>query len=221
MASSTTSIERRPFPWVRLLLGLAAFVLVGWGAGELWTSVVGTLESEAMRHLAEERVDTLVTMARVVTWAGSAYLLVPLAVICCLAFLRAGCPREALTVALGLGGAMLISDLVKLLTARARPAVEHLQAVTGSSFPSGHTTQAAAFWLSLALALGRVTASRRAARLAVVAALLITLVVGWSRVYLGVHYPSDVIAGFLLGGGWALYVSRLTRPPGGSGPPGR
>ena len=65
----------------------------------------------------------------------------------------AACVEGALIVALGLLGGALMADLIKLLVARPRPPVEHLQAVGGYSFPSGHATQAAAFWVSLLLAV--------------------------------------------------------------------
>jgi membrane-associated phospholipid phosphatase len=200
-------------PAARLVLGLAAFVLLGWGVGELWTSLVESAELNVVRDVAAQRTAALTDVARVLTWAGSAFLLVPLALIACLVFARAGLHREALAVALSLGGAMLISDLVKLLVSRPRPPVEHLQAVTGSSFPSGHATQARAFWLSLVLALPAAGGSPRLTRVAGGLALLIVLAVAASRVYLGVHYPSDVVAGLLLGSGWAIYVSRCLPDP--------
>ena len=199
----------------QLLIGLAVFVAIGWAAGELWTSIAGSIEQEAMRRLAEERTEALISAARFITWAGSAFVLVPLAVGCCLLFVRVGMRREALRLAVSLGGAMAISDLVKLLTSRPRPSVEHLQAVTGSSFPSGHTTQAAAFWLALALTLRGAALPRRTVWLASAGALLIALAVAWSRVYLGVHYPSDVAAGLLLGSGWAVFVAHVLCTPGG------
>jgi len=198
-------------PAARLVLGLAVFVLLGWGAGELWTSVVGSVELNAVRDVAAQRSAALTEVARVVTWAGSAFLLVPLALIACLALVRASLRREALAVALSLGGAMLISDWVKLLVSRPRPPVEHLQAVTGSSFPSGHATQASAFWFSLVFVLPAAGASSRLTHVAEGLALVIVLAVAASRVYLGVHYPSDVVAGMLLGSGWAVYVSRCVR----------
>jgi undecaprenyl-diphosphatase len=195
-------------PAARLVLGLAVFVLLGWGVGELWTSVVDSLELNAARNVAAQRTAALTDVARVLTWAGSAFLLVPLAVIACLGFARAGLHRQALAVALSLGGAMLISDWIKLLVARPRPPVEHLQMVTGSSFPSGHATQASAFWFSLVFAIAAAGASPKLIRVAGGLALAAVLVVAASRVYLGVHYPSDVIAGMLLGTGWAAHVSR-------------
>jgi len=198
-------------PAARLMLGLAVFVLVGWGIGELWTSVVESVELNVVRDVAAQRTAVLTDVVRVITWAGSAFLLIPLALIICLAFVRAGLRREALVVALSLGGAMLISGGVKLLVSRPRPPVEHLQAVTGSSFPSGHTTQASAFWVSLVFAMPAAGASPRQTRVAGGLALLIVLAVATSRVYLGVHYPADVIAGALLGTGWATFVASCVR----------
>lgn len=195
----------------RLVLGLVVFVIVGWGVGEIWTSVVESVELNAVRDVAAQRTAALTDIMRVVTWAGSAFLLVPLALIACLAFARADLRREALAVALSLDGAMLISVVIKLLVSRPRPPVEHLQAVTGSSFPSGHTTQASAFWFSLVFAMPAAGASQKQTRVAAWLALLIVLAVAASRVYLGVHYPADVIAGALLGTGWAMFVAGCVR----------
>jgi undecaprenyl-diphosphatase len=198
-------------PAARLVLGLLAFVLVGWAVGAVWTSVVGSGELEAMRNIADQRSAGLTAVARAVTWAGSAFVLVPLAVVCCLVLVRAGLRREACAVALSLAGAMLISDVVKLLVSRPRPPVEHLQSVTGSSFPSGHATQASAFWFSLVLALRATRATPMLLRAAGALALALVVAVALSRVYLGVHYPADVIAGVLLGTGWAVFVARCLR----------
>jgi undecaprenyl-diphosphatase len=195
----------------RLLLGLVAFVLVGWGVGELVLSVLASADLNAVRDVAAERSEIATHVARVVTWAGSAFLLVPLALIVCLVLGRVGLRREALAIALGLGGATLIAACVKLLVSRPRPPVEHLQAMTGWSFPSGHATQASAFWFSLVLALHTAGAPSAATGAVAGFALLIVLLVATSRVYLGVHYPSDVAAGVLLGTGWALYVSHRLR----------
>ena len=200
-------------PAARLALGLLIFVLIAWGVGELWISLAGSTDLEAVRSVARERSPGLTTAAKATTWAGSAVTLVPLALVCCVALVRVGLRREALAVAVSLAGAILIYDVTKLLVSRPRPPLERLQLVHGSSFPSGHAAQAGAFWCSLVLALGAAGAPRLAAGLFAAIALVLVLAVAGSRVYLGVHYPADVVAGVLLGAGWAAFVSRSLRDP--------
>lgn len=198
-------------PAARLALGLVVFVLVGWVTGALVTALVGSGGLDVVSDVASERSAGLTAVARTVTWAGSAFVLVPLALLCCLLLARAGLRREACAVALSLAGAMLLSDVVKLLVSRPRPPVEHLQTVTGSSFPSGHATQASAFWFSLVLALAAAGVAPLVTRVAAGLALVLVLAVALSRVYLGVHYPGDVIAGVLLGTSWAVFAARSMR----------
>lgn len=198
----------------RLALGFVVFVLVGWGMGTLWVAIAGPGDFEAVRSLADQRSTGLTTAARVVTWAGSAWVLLPLALACCALLIRAGLRRDAFAVAVSLGGAMLLANVVKLLVSRPRPPVQRLQAVTGSSFPSGHATQASAFWFSLVLVLQAAPVAPWLVRVARALAVMLVAAVAVSRVYLGVHYPSDVLAGVLLGTGWAIFVSRCTKEAG-------
>jgi undecaprenyl-diphosphatase len=100
-----------------------------------------------------------------------------------------------------------ISELQKYWVARARPDLEaHLAIVKTSSFPSGHANSSMIFYLTLALVL---TAGTRWHRLAVAVAVLLSILVGLSRVMLGVHWPSDVIGGWALGMLWVLMTLRL------------
>src|SRR5262249_9683137 len=108
----------------RLAVGFAVVLLLGWGLGELWLALADTAEADFMRGVAAQRGEALIEAARVLTWLGSAYLLVPLAAILCALLARRGMAADALAVALSLGGAMLLSDLIKLLVSRPRPAVE-------------------------------------------------------------------------------------------------
>jgi undecaprenyl-diphosphatase len=191
----------------RLLVGLLVLVLAAWGVGELLVGSLGSAETEFMRDLAAERTPGVSELARLVTWLGSLWLLVPVGVVCCTLLARAGLVIEAVALAVALLGATVIADVTKALTSRPRPPVEHLQRVVGSSFPSTHATQASAFWLSLVLAVRHARIAKRTTIAAAAAAMVAVAAVAWSRVYLGVHYPSDVLAGVALGTGWALYTS--------------
>lgn len=100
------------------------------------------------------------------------------------------------------GGAV---DVIKGLVLRARPdLVPHLVDASGYSFPSGHATSSAVVYLTLAALAGQVTRDRIGRRYLLVVAVLLVGAIGCSRVYLGVHWPSDVLAGWSFGTLWAL-----------------
>lgn len=102
-------------------------------------------------------------------------------------------------------GGIGLSDIFKALFGRVRPDfVPHLAEETSSSFPSGHATYAAIAYITFALLLGRLVPNRVARAYLAGAAAGLVMLVGFSRVYLGVHYPSDVLAGWCLGTSWAL-----------------
>ena len=107
------------------------------------------------------------------------------------------------TVAAAGGG--LLETVLKQLFSRGRPSVvPHLVAVTSSSFPSGHSMLGAIMYLTLGALLARFATRRRTRIYLLTVAVLTTVVVGATRVYLGVHYPSDVFAGWCVGLIWAL-----------------
>lgn len=99
----------------------------------------------------------------------------------------------------------ILSAQAKLLFNRPRPElVDHLVDVRGLSFPSGHATNSAIIYLTLALLITQVVPGRSTRRYIIAVAVFLTGIVGISRVYLGVHWPSDVLAGWSIGTCWAL-----------------
>ena len=113
--------------------------------------------------------------------------------------------RAAVYVAVASLGSLLISSGLKELFDRPRPnLVPHGSQVYTSSFPSGHSTMAAAAYLTLGLVASQFVARRRLKVLLIGVAMVVTAAVGVSRVYLGVHWPSDVLAGWAVGLAWAL-----------------
>ncbi len=123
-----------------------------------------------------------------------------------------GMYRNAAFVFLASVGGWMLNDLLKEVFARPRPqVVPHLRQVMSLSFPSGHALTSAAVYLTLGALLMRVAQSRLAKFYCMFIAMLATLLVGSTRVYLGVHYPTDVLAGWLIGISWALFCWLLER----------
>lgn len=120
-------------------------------------------------------------------------------------FLLEGRYSEAGLLLIAVVGGILLSTLLKLGFDRPRPdLVPHLSHVVTASFPSGHTKLSAVTYLTLGALLARMHSQVRVKSYLLLMAILLTLLVGISRVYLGVHWPTDVLAGWLLGGAWAL-----------------
>ncbi len=105
-------------------------------------------------------------------------------------------------------GQALLNNGLKLIVDRERPEIFQLAGHAGSSFPSGHSAAAAATWLAVALVLGRGRSRRTQAMLAG-AAVLIAVAVAATRVLLGVHWLTDVIAGVLVGWGWFIVAAAV------------
>ncbi len=147
----------------------------------------------------------LVLLARVFTFLGEPTVLIGagFAVALWLWWVRRGRFALALLLVILLGRGL--SEVQKLWIARARPTLDpHLVAAKTSSSPSGHATSSMIFYLTLALALAP-PGWRRAAALG---AILLSLLVGLSRVMLGVHWPSDVVGGWSFGLLWVLLTLR-------------
>lgn len=113
--------------------------------------------------------------------------------------------RDAWVVAVGVLGALLWSLALKEVFARPRPAlVPHASIVYTASFPSGHSTLAAATYLTLGMVLAHVHRGGRLRAYLLGSMILLAVLVGVSRVYVGVHWPTDVLAGWTLGAAWAV-----------------
>lgn len=188
---------------IRYIVALVALTatwlaMLTWGGGPLDRAIYQALYSGG--HPA------LVIVARVFTALGEPTVLIAAGIITAVLLWRAGhrhLPWVLIAITM-IGRA--VSELQKYWIARARPDLEpHLVVVKTSSFPSGHATSSMIFYLTLALVL---TAGTKWRRIAAVAAVLLSLLIGASRVMLGVHWPSDVIGGWCFGMLWVLLTLR-------------
>lgn len=114
--------------------------------------------------------------------------------------------RRALAalVAVSVLGGVAISNLLKMVFDRDRPDLPTSVRVFTSSFPSGHATLSAISFLTLGALLAQTSPDPRVKAYFAILAILLTIAVGISRVYLGVHFASDVLAGWCVGSAWAL-----------------
>jgi len=213
---------------------LLALVALGWFATILAAGILcGDLlrlaerpdgstafDSSITTWMVGHRTGALTTLARLLSTVGSQKVLIPVAAVA--AVLLVGRRRLVLAglVVVAWGGALGLYNLVKHFVHRPRPPADlWLTKVTSTSFPSGHATQSLATFMALAFVAAALVA--RAGGAAKWLALALAAGIGLSRVYLGVHWTTDVIAGWLIGAAWIATVAWGTqvatligRPPG-------
>jgi undecaprenyl-diphosphatase len=130
---------------------------------------------------------------------------------------------EALLLFAAVAGGSLVGTALKHVFARPRPElVAHLSEVHTQSFPSGHAMQSAVVFLTIAALVASVHRRLRERLYLIGVAVALTLLVGVSRIYLGVHYPTDVLAGWSAGAAWAMLcwlAARLLQRRGSLEPP--
>ncbi|MBY6128877.1 phosphatase PAP2 family protein [Qipengyuania aquimaris] len=118
--------------------------------------------------------------------------------------------QQAFYTALATGGGAIFGTVLKSLFARARPeVVPHLVEVNSLSFPSGHSMNSAIVYLTLAVMISRSFEERKTRIFIIGVAALLVLTIGFTRLYLGVHYPTDVLGGWTVGATWALAMGLI------------
>lgn len=187
-------IDRRRAAVMCLLALMAAAVMV---AEDALNGESRPIDKAALLWLREHVPAALAPWFEAITFTASSTLLTPLTIAATVWLLATRRRPGALLVAGSVVGAALVVYVMKLIIGRERPALWEVQWYWGSSFPSGHTLVMAAFATSMALVAGRVWPGVRVP--ALVLALLWTLLVGFSRLVLGVHWPTDVMVAACLG----------------------
>lgn len=202
-----------------------AFAFGGIAQDVLAHEEIVTIDPRVLAFVLAHRTGWLTVVMQAVTWLGSGVVLVPVLVAMSLILVWW---RRDLRVPVELwvtyGGAVVLYTAAKSLVGRPRPpAVDALAHASNAAFPSGHATQAIAAWGILALVL--VVGHARVWRVVVpVCAFVIVVLVGMSRIYLGVHWLTDVLGGYTLGGAWlalvlAYHLHSAARLPGAAEPP--
>jgi membrane-associated phospholipid phosphatase len=187
----SSAVRRDPWPWVALASGLAFLVLATVVARR------GGLPGDGPIADAIRRLPIPIGFWQACTFLGGA-VLIPIGVTFVLVAAVGRRPRLALIVAITLLVATFFTDAIKDYVARPRPP-DPIVPATGYGFPSGHTLNSTATYGLLALVTWRARLRASVRRLAVVAGIVLPALIGLSRIALGVHWPSDVVGGWLLG----------------------
>jgi len=146
-----------------------------------------------------------VELARNVSALGSAFVVTTLALLVAGYCALRGQGSRVVLIVVAVGGGYLLGNTLKAGYGRERPdVVPHLSQVTSASFPSTHAMASATIYLTLGGLLAHASLRRREKIYFILTAFLLTFLVGLSRVFLGVHYPSDVVAGWSAGTAWAV-----------------
>jgi undecaprenyl-diphosphatase len=198
---------------------IAALVLFGWLAHEVLRGGTRALDTGARTFAQHIATPVLTNVLRGFTFLGEWLSITELTLLSIVLFYRAGRKRSAILIAVTTAGGALLETTLKLIFRRHRPEPffgTHLP--SSYSFPSGHAVLAFCFFGSMA-ALLTAREPKRGVRVALwTAAAVIAALIGFSRVYLGVHYASDVIAGYTAAVVWiftvaSVYKMRQARRP--------
>ena len=208
-----------------LTFTVALGALCAWAFGGLTQDVVAhdelaRIDPRFESYVIAHRSGWATVLMKAVTWLGSNLVLIPLVLgLGGYFILRRRDWRPLAKLAASLLGAVLLYEIVKPLVGRPRPPARFQVGYhfSGSAFPSGHTTQGIAVWGMIALLTAAALGRRK--YIPFVVAVLIVVVVGFSRIYLGAHWLSDVLGGYALGGLWlslliAVILAR-SKPRGG------
>jgi undecaprenyl-diphosphatase len=224
MASRRFDIRRLTFSWPAVEAGTLVSILIVAGGVLIFSELMEMIEGEphafdrfvllALRSPTDSSdpvgAGWVELMFRDITSLGGAAILTLMTAAVIGFLLIDGKQAAANFVLASVAGGSLLSTILKLIFARPRPnIVPHLVEVSSASFPSGHAMLSAVVYLTLGALLSRVEGPPRIKIYILSVAILLTFLVGVSRVYLGVHWPTDVLAGWCAGAAWATLCWRI------------
>jgi len=177
---------------------------------ELIEGDVSAMDSSVLHAMSEQRSPWLTVAALDVTALGSITLVVLFSAFTFVVLLVLRDKMGALQLLVASAGASVLTIATKNLLERIRPQeAQQLIVVSGFSYPSGHSVSTSALYLTIAIIASRYIQHSGARAALFVAVWVVLIMIGASRVYLGVHYMTDVVSGLLLGAAWALVLAGI------------
>ncbi|KGE16756.1 phosphatase PAP2 family protein [Paenibacillus wynnii] len=177
--------------------GIAVLVANNW---------ITPLDHFIIKNVQSAESPFLTSMAKGLSFVGSSQLALEIAVITMVLLIIVVRHRMELVLFLWVVvlGSQILNTFLKLQFHRERPSINQLIKQGGYSFPSGHSMTAFSLYVVIAYLLWHSINSKAGRGLLIAGTILLTVGIGWSRVYLGVHYPSDVLGGYAASGAWLM-----------------
>lgn len=195
-----------------LLAAAGALLFFAWLSQQMLAGGALAFDDSIRALVHQHACPALTACMRAVSIIGAPGVLLTLGILVVVVYVRQGRPRTALLFVITMAGAVILDTLLKLLFHRTRPvAFFGLKEPSSYSFPSGHALVSCAYFGVLAAFASARTASRWRRRIYWTVAALLTGIIGFSRIYLGVHYPSDVLAGYATAIVWVFSVATARR----------
>lgn len=199
--------QKKNIKWVIVLICISIFVYL---MQAVWGSRVLPIDTSGYGFMSKHFIsNSLTPVMRLITQFGGTILMIVWA-LASLVLIKN--KRIAISVVSNLVLIALLNNILKLIVRRARPTGFRLIAETGYSFPSGHSMVSMAFYGYLIYLIYKNVRSKKLRWALITCFSLLILIIGMSRIYLGVHYTSDVFAGFLFSLGYLVIYTKLTDP---------
>ena len=199
--------QKKNIKWVIVLICISIFVYL---MQAVWGSRVLPIDTSGYGFMSKHFIsNSLTPVRRLITQFGGTILMIVWA-LASLVLIKN--KRIAISVVSNLVLIALLNNILKLIVRRARPTGFRLIAETGYSFPSGHSMVSMAFYGYLIYLIYKNVRNKKLRWTLITCFSLLILIIGMSRIYLGVHYTSDVFAGFLFSLGYLVIYTKLTDP---------
>ncbi|BET21579.1 phosphatase PAP2 family protein [Solobacterium moorei] len=199
--------QKKNIKWVIVLICISIFVYL---MQAVWGSRVLPIDTSGYGFMSKHFIsNSLTPVMRLITQFGGTILMIVWA-LASLVLIKN--KRIAISVVSNLVLIALLNNILKLIVRRARPTGFRLIAETGYSFPSGHSMVSMAFYGYLIYLIYKNVRNKKLRWTLITCFSLLILIIGMSRIYLGVHYTSDVFAGFLFSLGYLVIYTKLTDP---------
>jgi len=193
---------------------LFAFIICV-GLAVLFSNLAAAIGNESMEHfdlavinfVQGMEMPWLTPIMKVFTWIGSGYVVAPITIIAfILLFFIYRYRQQAFLLVTVILGTVILNSLLKIYFKRDRPEIYRILDATGFSFPSGHTMMAFSLYTIIAYILWRNIRTTLNHILLILFTTFMIIMISTSRIYLGVHYPSDIVGGFMVSALWLIIV---------------